>query len=292
MAILTAVSAAASRLESAGISGEDSRREAALLARCVLGWDAAAWLTHQREPAPPGFQEAFDILIARRVSREPMAYLIGEREFYGRPFLVTAGVLIPRPETEFVIDEAIALARTRADASRGRGSETVIVDIGTGSGCIAITLALELSEAKLIATDTSAVALRVAEENARRHGVANRVEFRLAPFLAGFADTVDLVVSNPPYVPESDRASLAPEVGQFEPAAALFAGEDGLDVIRALVPRAAGALRPGGALVMEIGFGQASQVQRLVEMAGLTDVRLVPDLQGIPRVITALRPVS
>jgi release factor glutamine methyltransferase len=277
-----AVDDAATRLMSAGLAADDSRRDAALLARFVLGWDAAAWLTHQREAAPSGFQEAFDRLVARRVTREPVAYLIGEREFYGRPFLVAPGVLIPRPETEFVIDAVVGLARARQGGEPGRRSALVIVDIGTGSGCIGVTLALELPEARVIATDTSAEALRVAQENARRHAVANRVEFRHGPFLAGFGDSVDVVVSNPPYVPVSDRASLA----------ALFAGEDGLDVIRQLIPRATAALRPGGALVMEIGFGQAREVQRLVEQAGLTEVRLVPDLQAIPRVITALRPVS
>jgi release factor glutamine methyltransferase len=287
-----AVDDAATRLMSAGLAADDSRRDAALLARFVLGWDAAAWLTHQREAAPSGFQEAFDRLVARRVTREPVAYLIGEREFYGRPFLVAPGVLIPRPETEFVIDAVVGLARARQGGEPGRRSALVIVDIGTGSGCIGVTLALELPEARVIATDTSAEALRVAQENARRHAVANRVEFRHGPFLAGFGDSVDVVVSNPPYVPVSDRASLAPEVARFEPAAALFAGEDGLDVIRQLIPRATAALRPGGALVMEIGFGQAREVQRLVEQAGLTEVRLVPDLQAIPRVITALRPVS
>lgn len=289
--MLTAVSDAANRLMAAGLSIDDARREAALLARLVLGWDAAAWLTHQHQPAPSGFQDAFDRLIARRASREPMAYLIGQREFYGRPFQVTPDVLIPRPETEFVIDEVIGLTRARRDPDAGGRSPRVIVDIGTGSGCIAVTLALELPQAKLLATDTSAGALRVAQDNARRHGVADRIEFRHGPFLAGFADPVDLVVSNPPYVPDADRASLAPEVAMFEPAAALFAGRDGLDVIRALVPRAAAALGPGGALVMEIGLGQATEVQRLVEKAGLTEVRLVPDLQGIPRVITALRAV-
>jgi release factor glutamine methyltransferase len=293
LVVLTAVSDAANRLMAAGLSIDDARREAALLARFVLGWDAAAWLTHQRESPPAGFQEAFDRLIARRASREPLAYLIGEREFYGRAFRVTPDVLIPRPETEFVIDEVITLARARrdADTDAGRRAQRVIVDIGTGSGCIAVTLALELPQAKLIATDTSVEALRVAQDNARRHGVAGRIEFRHGPFLAGFADPVDLVVTNPPYVPESDRASLAPEVAIFEPAAALFAGRDGLDVIRELVPRAATALGPGGALVMEIGLGQATEVQRLVEHAGLTEVRFVPDLQRIPRVITALRPV-
>jgi release factor glutamine methyltransferase len=289
--ILTAVSAAAARLESAGIASEDSRREAGLLARWVLGWDAAAWLTRQHQPPSSDFQAPFDRLIARRASREPIAYLIGEREFYGRPFRVTPDVLIPRPETEFVIDEVVGLARTRRNADRDRQSRRVIVDIGTGSGCIAVTLALELPQARLVATDTSAEAMRVAQDNARRHGVADGIEFRHGPFLAGFADPVDVVVSNPPYVPESDRASLAPEVAMFEPASALFAGHDGLDVIRELAPLAVAALKPGGALVMEFGFGQAIEVHRLVEKAGLTEVRLVPDLQGIPRVITALRPV-
>jgi release factor glutamine methyltransferase len=279
-----------STLQAAGLTAEDARRDAGLLARFALGWDATTWLTRRKEPAPAGFEPAFEALIARRAHREPVAYITGTREFFGRPFLVTADVLIPRPETELLIEEALFLIRRTR--SWNRTASPLIADVGTGSGCIAVTLALELPAARLIATDTSTAALDVARDNARRHGVADRIEFRHGPYFAGFASPVDLVVSNPPYVPERDRASLAPEVARFEPAGALFAGADGLDAIRALVPAAAAALQPGGGLIMEVGFGQADAVRLIAEASRFDGVRFVQDLRDISRIVVGRSPMA
>ena len=273
---------AARRLASAGLSADDSRRDAVLLARFGLGWSAADWLTRSHGSAPPGFAPAFEALVARRARREPLAYITGEREFYGRAFRVTRDVLIPRPETELLVEQAVEWLRVFPRAAGAAPAR--VLDIGTGSGCIAVTLALEWPDARIVATDVSPPALDVARANAERLGVGNRLEFRRTSLAAGVPAS-DLIVANPPYVPDADRASLSPEVRDYEPASALFAGSDGLDVIRALVPSAAAALRPAGTLMMEIGHGQADAVAALMRDAGFSDVRSVPDLQSIPRVI-------
>jgi release factor glutamine methyltransferase len=272
----------------AGVSADESRRDAALLARAVLGWDAAAWIARQHETAPDDFPRVFDRWIDRRRRREPVAYIIGEREFYGRPFHVTPAVLIPRPETELLVEEAIAaLGELVAD---GRFASPIVVDVGTGSGCIAVTLALEQPSARVIATEVSMDALAVARDNADRLGAAGRVEFRAGSLLASLSATPDVIVSNPPYVGEADRWSLPPEVRDFEPDLALSAGLDGLDVIRPLVAAAGRALAPGGRLLIEIGAGQAAAVTRLVaETPGLALSRIRLDLQGIPRIVVARR---
>ena len=220
---------------------------------------------------------------------EPVAYLLGVREFYGRPFLVTRDVLIPRPETELVVDEALA-----ALAERGTSNVAPrLADVGTGSGCLAITLALEYLSARVAATDVSAAALAVAVENAARLGVEGHIRFRRTPLLGGAADSFDVIVSNPPYISARDAATLAPDVRDYEPELALFAGDDGLAVIRELVPAAERALTPGGWLIMEIGAGQAEGVSRLVlAAADLELVRVTPDLAGIPRVVVARRQAS
>jgi release factor glutamine methyltransferase len=183
----SAAAAAAARLHAAGLGLDDARRDAVLLARTALGWDAAAWLVRQHDPAPAAFSDRFESMLARRVLREPMAHIIGEREFYGRTFIVSPDVLVPRPETEFVVEAALA----------GQAPGTV-VDIGTGSGCLAVTLALEWAGARIVATDISESALRMAHRNAERHGVAQRIEFRPGALLAGFSGIADLIVSNPP----------------------------------------------------------------------------------------------
>jgi release factor glutamine methyltransferase len=275
---------AARRLAAAGLPAADSRRDAVLLARWRLGWSAAIWLTRSNEPVPPGFADGFAGLIERRTRREPLAYITGEREFYGRPFKVTADVLIPRQETELLAEQALGCLR---DLTHQAGSEgPQVLDVGTGSGCVAVTVALEAPSVQVVATDVSHAALAIARANAERLGAADRIEFRVASLAGTVADAFDLIVANPPYVPEPDRGSLAPEVRDYEPAAALFAGPDGLDVIRDLVPSAAAALRPDGWIVMEIGYGQANAVRRLLEATGrFSDVRLVDDLQAIPRVI-------
>jgi len=279
------VSGAATRLVAAGLAEDDARRDAALLARRVLGWDSARWLAHNVEAAPPTFDSAFEPLVQRRIQREPVAYIFGEREFYGRRLIVTRDVLIPRPETELLIETAIrVLDRMRvADIRVPR-----ILDVGVGSGCIAVTLALEWPSATIVATDLSPAALSVAERNAFAHGVAHRVALTLANHARDSWHPFDLIVSNPPYVPERDRATLAPEVACYEPALALFAGDDGLDLIRRLIPDAARLLTPAGSLIVEIGAGQATAVRRIAaeHFANITFER---DLQNIERVLVAHR---
>jgi len=282
------------RLEAAGIPRAEAALDAELLARDALGWDRATWLARRDDDeraveaqtvAARGigaFRAGFDALVARRVRREPMAYIRGTQEFYGREFLVGPGVLIPRPETELLVDEAKA-------AAMGRRTPR-IADIGTGSGCLAVTLALELPSAQVTATDISADALTIARGNAAAHQVAGRIAFAETSYLTGIAGAFDVIVSNPPYVRDSDVPTLAPEVRDHEPREALFGGDDGLRDIRAIVQTATTALKPGGVLVMEIGMGQAIAVTAVLAAAGLgTELTLRHDLQGIPRVAVAQR---
>lgn len=275
---------AAAMLVQAGREAGDSRRDVAVLVRHLRGWDTAAWLTRQADEVPAETAAQLDALVARRAAGEPVAYLIGEKEFYGRPFRVAPGVLIPRPETELVVEVALA----RID-SRARPGTTRIADAGTGSGCIAISLAAERADLEVVATDVSIDALAIAAGNARRHGVGTRIRFEHTA-LVGAATGLDLVVSNPPYVPGLDRGTLMPDVRDYEPALALFGGEDGLAVIARLLPAAYAALRPGGALVMEIGVDQAAAVSLLTSGAGFARLALHRDLAGIPRVVEAVRP--
>ena len=277
-------------LERAGIPAEASGRDASRLGRSVLGWDEARWLAHRGDPAPPEFAARLAPLVDRRRRREPLAYILGEREVYGRPFRVTRDVLIPRPETELLIEEALT-ARVRSPGSSDPGSGSLhALDLGTGSGCLAVTLACECPQAHVLGVDASVPALEIARQNAIRHGVQDRVGFRHGHLLDETEGRFDLVLSNPPYVPETDRASLDPEVGVYEPATALFAGADGLDVIRAVVPASAQALHPGGWLILEFGFGQADAVVSLIRHTpGLTLRRIREDLQDIPRVAVAER---
>ena len=285
MTLSEAVSQTARALVASGRAPDDGRRDAALLARWLLGWDAATWLARSIEPAPAGFEERLQEIVARRAAGVPVAHLTGTREFYGRPFRVTPAVLIPRPETELVIDEALAALAARASRSDAR---PLVVDVGTGSGCLAITLALERPDVDVVATDLSAPALEIARDNAQTLGVAERVTFVERDLLPALPAPPDLIVSNPPYVPEAERDSLAVDVRDHEPGLALFAGQDGLDTIRRLIPLAARSLAAGGTLVMEIGAGQAPAVRELVaNTPALTLDHVTPDLQGIPRVVVA-----
>jgi len=205
---------------------------------------------------------------------------------------VTPAVLIPRPETELVVEEALAcVTKLRTDSANL--PPPLVLDVGTGSGCIAITIALEQPPVRVVATDISDAALAVAMDNARRLDAADRGTLRHVPLMADWNEPADLIVSNPPYVAGADRGALPDDVVRYEPATALFGGEDGLDVIRALIPAAAAALVPGGWLVMEVGLGQADEVQRLIRDApGLDVVRLRADLQRILRVVVARRSES
>lgn len=269
---------ARARLAAAGIEPAEAARDAALLARHALGWDAAALVTNQLDPVPATFAEAFDAFVARRAAREPVAYIRGVQEFWGRAFAVSPAVLIPRPETELIVEEALRITNPQSPVTR-------VADIGTGSGCLAVTLAAEWPDAEIVATDISTAALGVAWANAERHLVSDRVELREGPYLAGSPGPFDLIVSNPPYIVDADIPGLAPEVRDYEPASALAGGVDGLRDIREILRLAATALRPGGTLLMEIGHTQADEVRALAtESEGLTLIDIVPDLQHIPRV--------
>jgi release factor glutamine methyltransferase len=268
-------------LVAAGRDERESRQDVSVLARRLLGWPTARWLAHLNDDAPAEFARHLAQLVGRRARGEPVAYLTGEREFYGRPFHVSPDVLIPRPETEFVVEEALACLRDAAGAP-------TVVDVGTGSGCIAVTIALQRPDAHVIGTDISRRALAVAARNAAELGALDRVKLRAGSLLAGLNGPVDLVVSNPPYVAATDRAALPVDVVNYEPGTALFGGDDGLDVIRALIPAAASVLAPGGCLVMEIGIGQARDIEHLIDATGtMRVIRVRNDLQDIPRVVVA-----
>ncbi len=279
--------AEAGSLLAAGPHPERARRDAEALLLHVLRQNAPgtnlAWLiAHEEEALPPDTAAALRALVKRRLAGEPMQYITSEAEFYGLTFRVNRDVLIPRPETEHLVEKTIALAA---------GFKQVrIVDVGTGSGAIAVALAVHLPGAQIYTTESSAPALAIARENAERNGVADRVRFLAGDLLAPVAgEQFDLVVSNPPYVPEHDRDALSVEVRDYEPAQALFAGEDGLAIYRRLIPAAFGALVSGGFAVLEIGYGQQEPVGALLTGAGFNHVAFTADLQGIPRVATARR---
>ena len=273
------VLAARGRLARAGIEPVEAAMDAELLAREVLGWDRARFLAHHTDRLETPDADRISALIARRARREPVSAIVGRREFRGLEFEVTRDVLTPRPETEIVVDEAIA----RAVAPR------TVADVGTGSGCLAICLARALPASRIVATDVSEAALGVARRNAARHGVLGQIEFRHASLLSGVAGPLDLVVSNPPYVPTGDIASLPVEVRDFEPRQALDGGEDGLDLLRRLCRESAGLLRPGGWAIVEFGFGQETGVRAAVADAGLELAAIRLDLQGIPRTAVSRR---
>jgi release factor glutamine methyltransferase len=277
------VTAAAARLSAAGIARDEAERDARLLARWVLGWDAARLVAQGRDPQPPELAARYDAIIERRARREPVAYLVGHQEFWGLDFDVSPAVLIPRPETELIVEAVIERFAKSAAPLR-------IADVGTGSGCLAVALAYELPRARIVATDTSHEAIAIARRNAARHGVSDRIDLRRTDLLDGIEGPFDLIVSNPPYVPEIDRPTLPPEVRDHEPAAALFAGPDGMTIIERLLKQAHDRLRDGGTLVMEFGHGQSVAIQALVNQTGrFAGVRVRQDLQGIPRVLIASR---
>lgn len=280
------LSAAIRRLREAGIDAAGAAADVDVLARHVLGWDRARLLARRLDAAPPAFAAAFDTLVERRADDlVPVAYLTGTREFYGLDFAVTPDVLIPRPETELLVDAALACL----DAEPGRGGR--LVDVGTGSGCIAVAIAVSRPDARVLALDRSRPALAVARRNAAHHDVRGRVRLAAADLLSAVASggLVDVIVSNPPYVPDGSL-DVAPDVRRHEPRLALFAGRDGLDVVRRLIGAAGRVLRPGGYLLMEIGAGQADAVaEHALDADTWTVEPFRLDLQGIPRVAVLQR---
>lgn len=268
----------------AGPHPERARADAELLLLHVLGKDRAWLVTHLNDAIAETDAEHYLELIERRRAGEPIQYIIGETEFFGLPFRVTPDVLIPRPETEHLVEKALELA-VSFSAPR-------IADIGTGSGAIAVALAHKLPYTLITVIDLSAAALEVARKNAARNSVAERIRFFEGDLLAPVAgEQFEIIVSNPPYVPTADRATLSVEVREHEPALALFAGKDGLEVYRRLIPASFAALVPGGFLLLEIGYGQSPAIAAILADAGFEQIEFIPDLQGIPRVACARRPL-
>jgi release factor glutamine methyltransferase len=289
---------AAARLDRSGIPS--SRLDAEVLLAHALGASRASLLGRLREPAAPGAPaDRFEALLRRREDRVPVPYLTGSREFWSLEFEVGEGVLIPRPETEQVVETALRILR---EPTRGPGGapgrpagSPVVVDAGTGAGPIAVAVAAELPEAVVHATDVSEAALAVARRNAARHGLASRIRFHqgdlLYPVLdLGLEGRVDLVACNPPYV--ADGEVVQEEVRRWEPPEAVFAGPTGGEVLERLVDQAARALVPGGGLVMEITLARESLVRDLLGArapGAWRDVEVLPDLAGLPRVAVARR---
>ena len=278
MTIAEHLAAARRAIEAAGVPAPEAALDAELLARHALGSDRAGLLARRHEVAAPEFVAAYAARLERRAKREPVAYIIGEQEFWSLPFTVTRDVLIPRPETELIVEEALAAF---ADGL----PPALVIDACTGSGCLAVALAREFGGADVIGTDISEAAIAVARANAHRNGVGGRIDFRATDLLTGIAGRADLIVSNPPYVAARDAAILAPEVRDHEPHAALFAGEDGMAIYRRLLPSAAAHLSREGRLILEVGFDQADVVADLAETAGLRLEHKRQDLQGITRTL-------
>jgi release factor glutamine methyltransferase len=273
------------RLERASIPSAPLAAE--LILMHVLGRDRAWLYAHPEISVTPAQIELFFSLVAARTAGTPTQYLTGHQEFWGLEFEVTPDVLIPRPETEHVVEVALA----RIGESR-RGESLRVADVGTGSGCLAVALAKELPNAKIFATDISGAAIAVASRNAARHGLANRITFAECNLLEGVRDNApfNIVVSNPPYISRSDAQSLPIEVRKHEPAVALFAGEDGLAIYAPLIAQAATNLAEGGLLVLELGYTSFEPVSNLLEShRGWTRVSATQDLAGIVRVISAIR---
>lgn len=253
----------------------------------TLSRDRAYLFAHPERELTTDEQSRYEAVLAERARGMPAQYITGHQEFWGMDFIVTPAVLIPRPETEHVIETILEL---RTAEVRGPRSEVCLVDVGTGSGCIALALAKELRSAEIHATDISPAALEIARANAARHQLDQRIHFHQTDLLRGLDGEFDLVVSNPPYVGESEEDLVQLEVRKFEPRSAVFAGPTGTEVIARLIPQAREVLRPGGWLVMEISGTITEEVLQLLE--GWQDVQIKTDLQSIPRVVQARKPTS
>lgn len=279
--MITVKQALYAAIEQLGRAGSDSPRlDAEVLLGHLLGQERAWLYTHSETMLPPEIIERYRSLLQRRANHEPVAYLTGEREFFGLTFAVAPPVLIPRPETELLVE--LALNRVTGPAR--------VWDIGAGSGCIAVAVAVHAPRARLIAADVSAPALALARQNARRHGVANRIAFVQADLLAGLSGPVDLILSNPPYIALAEMDSLAPTVKYYEPALALTDQSTGLTLIERLLAQAVPCLKPGGAIFIEIGAGQGNAARLLAHRHfphGRIEIK--PDLAGKDRVLQIIR---
>ena len=278
MNIAAALDEAAKHLHAAGVA--DVRLQAASLLALALNQDRTFLFAHPEQELTSGELTAFNNLIERRSSREPYQYIVGRQEFYGLEFEVTPDVLIPRPETEILVEAAIEYL--------SKIDRPCFCEIGVGSGCISIAILHALQTATAIAGDVSTAAIAVAERNAARHGVTGRLTLVESDVFSNIRDELfHAVVSNPPYVPARDVGSLQAEVRDFEPVTSLSDGGDGLSIIRRIIEGAPSHLTKGGCLFMEIGFDQSSSIEAMFDRAAWSQIHLLPDLQGIPRIVAA-----
>ena len=275
VSIAEALREAARALDHAGAG--DARREASSLLSHITGRDRTFLISHAEDPLDEHELRDFVAAIERRAAGEPSQYITGVQDFYGRTFRVTPDVLIPRPETELLVEAALRVMKDKAS----------VCDVGTGSGCIAVTLLCERADARAVAVDISEAALEIARQNAREQGVETRIKFQVSDCFDALdprTDRFDLIVSNPPYVSASALSGLQREVRDHEPLVALSPGADGLRVIRRLLSDAPAYLEPHGHLLMEIGFDQSETLTTLVNPTVWSLNDILPDLQGIPRI--------
>jgi release factor glutamine methyltransferase len=283
MTLRQAITNAAAELAANPHLNEHAHRDAELLLLHTLQISRVTLIAYPDRELSAAQQALYQSAINRRLQFEPIQYITGEQEFYGLRLHVTPAVLIPRPETEHLVEAILQLLPANQPLK--------LADIGVGSGAIAIALAVHLPLVEITALDLSAEALAVAQHNAREHNVAGRIRFLRSDLLAAIessTESFDAIVSNPPYIPESDRSTLHPQVREHEPASALFAGETGLDIYRRLIPEARKALKPSGLLALEIGHGQQTSLAQF--LADWNDVTFINDLQEIPRIVLARRP--
>jgi release factor glutamine methyltransferase len=275
ISIRDALQQATRALDRGGVA--EARREAGSLLSHVLDRDRTFLISHAEDSLDDDQLRRFEDVVVRRAAGEPAQYIIGTQDFFGRAFRVTPDVLIPRPETELLVEAALKVMNENSD----------LCDVGTGSGCIAITLLCERPKARAVAVDVSEAALEVARENARRHSVGERIVLKASDCFSALNEksNFDLIVSNPPYVSANMLSSLQREVRNHEPRVALSPGSDGLSVIRRLLHEAPQFLRPNGHLIMEIGFDQGEAVQQLVDPHVWVLKDILPDLQCIPRIV-------
>ena len=301
MTLRQAVCAARDQFASIADLAPTARQDAELLLLHTLSLPRTTIYSYPGRLLNAREQAAFSAAVARRLEREPVQYITGLQEFYGLPLLVSPAVLIPRPETELLVEAVLdrlpqpcTQPRTQARPPQSHIPQDPplrLADVGTGSGAIAVALASRLPQARFTALDLSPAALAIARQNAGRHHVADRIDFLESDLFAAVpatAEPFDVILSNPPYIPDPDRPTLHPQVREFEPARALFAGADGLAIYQRLIPQALGRLRPGGLLALELGAGQQPALAHLLHT--WRAVHFLNDLQGIPRVVLARRP--
>ena len=278
MNIADCLTRAAKELDDAGVP--EARREASSLLEFATGQSRTFIIAHPEYDLSPAEIRTFDQAVKRRTGREPLQYITGRKNFFGLDFEVTPAVLIPRPETEMLVEASIEKLKEH-DAPR-------FYEVGIGSGCISVSILHELRKAQASSCDISADAIDVARRNAELHGVSDRLDIKQADLFEAVGDQkFHLIVSNPPYVPHEDLSGLQPEVRDFEPLAALTDGRDGLSIIRRVIAGAPERLEPGGSLLIEIGFGQGDSVRSMFDPKLWRSVEIVPDVNAIPRMAAA-----